>query len=290
MKRLPIFTLVDRIENDASLDPVVAKVKKSVNAVIRPQWLRDILHGVPIGHALHPLMVQVPLGAWISAAVLDAMPGTDRAARALVGTGIITVLPAAASGYIDWSKLHEQQMRVGIVHSGANIIATTLYLASYVQRRRGKQASGKVLSFAGLAVVSAAGYLGGHLSYSQASAVNHTEDVPHRFPEGWHPLALLHDLKDGQLDRRIVAETPLVIFRRGTSVDVLSDVCSHLSGPLNEGVLIDGDDPCVVCPWHQSVFSLRTGEVVHGPATNAQPRFFTRITDGTVEVSLPGAG
>ena len=51
-----------------------------------------------------------------------------------------------------------------------------------------------------------------------------------------------------------------------------------------------GDAPCVVCPWHGSVFSLRSGEVVHGPATAGQPRFSTRIRDGVLEVSLPGAG
>lgn len=103
-------------------------------------------------------------------------------------------------------------------------------------------------------------------------------------------LAPLDDFADGQLEQRMVGETPLLIFREGDDITVLSDVCSHLSGPLHEGKITGGADPCVICPWHQSVFSLRSGEVVHGPATAAQPRFRTRITDGMVEVSLPGAG
>ncbi|MET3922962.1 nitrite reductase/ring-hydroxylating ferredoxin subunit [Arthrobacter sp. UYEF20] len=70
----------------------------------------------------------------------------------------------------------------------------------------------------------------------------------------------------------------------------MSDVCSHLSGPLHEGEVADRGEPCVVCPWHGSAFSLRSGEVVGGPATAGQPRFSTRVMNGVVEVSLPGAG
>jgi nitrite reductase/ring-hydroxylating ferredoxin subunit len=51
----------------------------------------------------------------------------------------------------------------------------------------------------------------------------------------------------------------------------------------------DGET-CVVCPWHRSTFSLRTGEVVHGPATSPQPSFETRVVGGVVQVCLPGAG
>jgi nitrite reductase/ring-hydroxylating ferredoxin subunit len=70
----------------------------------------------------------------------------------------------------------------------------------------------------------------------------------------------------------------------------LSDACSHLSGPLHEGKVEERGEPCVVCPWHGSAFSLRSGEVLGGPATAGQPRFSTRIENGLVEVSLPGAG
>ena len=129
-------------------DPKVkAEVIQKVEAVIRPQWLRDILHGVPIGHALHPLMILAPAGAWLSAAGLDLVPGTERASRMLVGAGVISALPTAAAGFNDWAQLHSQQQRVGLVHSAANILATTLYAASYLQRRRGKHVSGKVLGF-----------------------------------------------------------------------------------------------------------------------------------------------
>lgn len=294
MKPLPALELVTRFEDAEWLDPLAKSVRKAVKKIIPPGWMRDVLHGVPVGHPVHPLAVQVPMGAWISAAVLDAVPGTEQAAKILVGVGALSAVPSAVAGFTDWTQLHPQQQRVGLVHAAANIAATSLYSASLVQRARGSHASGKVLAYLGLAVVSGGGFLGGHLTYRQAAGVNHSEEIPHRFPSGWHALAPLAELPDGKLDKRVVAGLNLLAFREGDSVSVLSDVCSHLSGPLHEGKLkssnpADDGGPCVVCPWHRSTFSLRTGEVVAGPATAKQPRFDTRVTDGIVEVSLPGA-
>lgn len=292
MKPLPALELVARLEDAEWLDPVAKSVRKVVKKAIRPRWARDILHGVPIGHPVHPLAVQVPLGAWISAAVLDVVPGTEQAAKVLVGVGAASVLPSAVAGFTDWSQLHPQQQRVGLVHAAANITATSFYLASLVQRVRGRHASGKVLAYLGLATAGGGGFLGGHLTYRQAAGVNHSEEIPHRFPAGWHPMARLADLPDGELTKRDVAGLPLLVFREGGRVNVLSDVCSHLSGPLHEGKLKDGGDgagPCVVCPWHRSTFSLRSGEVQAGPATSRQPTFETRVTGELVEVCLPGA-
>lgn len=291
MKPLPLLNLVSRLEDSAWLDPWVNRVKGTVNSVVPFPWLRDVLHGVPVGHPVHPVAVQIPMGAWTSAAVLDAVPGSERAAGILIGVGAIAAVPSAVAGFTDWSELHEQQQRVGLVHAAANIVATGLYVASLVERSRGRQSRGKLLGYLGFATLGAAGFLGGHLTYRQAAGVNHSEDVPHRFPVGWHTLAPLHEIAEGELEQRMVAGMPLLVFREGQVVHVLSDLCSHLSGPLHEGKLDqERGEACVVCPWHGSVFELRTGEVRGGPATGGQPRFSTRIVDGVVEVSLPGAG
>src|SRR6478752_4895868 len=137
MKPLPALELVTRFEDAEWLDPLAKSVRKIVLKVIKPQWARDILHGVPIGHPVHPLAVQVPIGAWVSAGVLDAVPGAEKAARLLIGVGAASVVPSALAGLMDWSQLHSQQQRVGLVHAAANITATSLYIASLVQRARG---------------------------------------------------------------------------------------------------------------------------------------------------------
>jgi len=69
-------------------------------------------------------------------------------------------------------------------------------------------------------------------------------------------------------------------------VNVLSDRCSHLGGPLHQGrIVVERGTACVACPWHGSTFVIADGAVVHGPATARQPAFETRVTaDGRVEL------
>lgn len=289
MKELRILKPIAKLEDLAVLDPVVNAVKKVVLAVVKPRALEDLLHGVPFGHPIHPVLVLVPTGAWASVAVLDLIPGSERAAKTLVGVGVLSAVPTALTGETDWSRLHIEQQRVGLVHAAFNATAIGLYTASWFARRRGDEGVGKLLAFAGFGVVTAGGYLGGHLSYRQSAGANHTESVPHRFPSGWQELGPIDDLPDGELARKVVKGQSLLVHRTGSSVQVLSNVCSHLSGPLHQGELTvePGEGACVTCPWHQSVFSLETGEVVHGPATSPQPRFEARVSGGTVEVRLP---
>jgi nitrite reductase/ring-hydroxylating ferredoxin subunit/uncharacterized membrane protein len=292
MEELGVVRAISRIEDADGLDPVIDRIGGVVEKVLPRGAVRDLLHGVPFGHPVHPIEVQIPIGTWTSAAVLDVFPGKSAAANVLIGVGVAAALPAAVSGLADWSQLHEQQKRVGLVHAAANVVAVGLYSASLFQRARGKTMSGKMLGYLGLAVVSGAGFLGGHLAYRQAAGANHVEDVPHIFPPGWQVVAPLSEFANGQLETRTVAGVPLLFLRRGSTVNVIADTCSHLSGPLHEGQLTDanGADPCVTCPWHGSVFSLTTGDVVHGPATAPQPRFETLIRNDMVEVLLVGAG
>lgn len=287
MKELQFVKSIARLENATALDSISAHATTLINSVFRRRGLRDVLHGVPAGHPMHPVMVQIPIGAWTSAAVLDLIPGMNAASTVLVGMGVAAAIPAASAGEVDWTELHEQQKRVGVVHAAANIVGTSLYTLSLVQRLRGHGTSGKVLSFIGLGIVSAGGFLGGHLSYRQAAGANHTEDVAHLFPAGWQHLGPLAALPEGKPHSVRVSGQDLVAVRRGSNVSVLSNVCSHLSGPLSDGQLTSyKGEVCISCPWHGSEFSLSTGKVVHGPATAPAPLFEVLVTDGMVEVRL----
>jgi nitrite reductase/ring-hydroxylating ferredoxin subunit len=154
-----------------------------------------------------------------------------------------------------------------------------------LRRRRG--GSGRLLSVAALTVSGAAAYLGGHLAFRQALGPNHAEHVPHRVPPGWTSIGALDELPERTLVPRTLGDQPLVAYRDGSEVTVLSDVCPHLSGPLHEGEVSDG---CVTCPWHGSSFRLADGEPVAGPATAPVPAFEVRVEAGQVRVLLPGAG
>jgi nitrite reductase/ring-hydroxylating ferredoxin subunit/uncharacterized membrane protein len=274
---------ISRLEQESRLDRVVSAGQRAAR-LIRPGKLRDVLHGVWLGHPLHPMLVQVPAGAWLSASILDLARGDERTARLLVGTGLIAAAPAALAGTADWSEQHEQQMRVGIVHAAGNVVALGLYGASLAPR---DQRLSRALRLAGLAAVSASGLLGGHISFRLAGGANHAEEVPHLVEPGWQYLMTAADLPEGKPVRQLLGEVPVVAIRTNGAVRVLADRCSHMSGPLSGGELADG---CLTCPWHGSVFRIADGSVARGPATAPQPAFEAREAGGAIQVCLPGAG
>ena len=288
------FESVSLLEDATALDRLVAPVRSATQSVLRSQRVKDLLHGVWLGHPLHPTLVQVPVGAFASAGVLDLLPGHERSADVLIATGVLTSSPAAVTGLADWSEMHEQQQRVGVVHAVSNGVALVLYTTSLAARARGNRSAGRLLAYLGLGAIGFAGYLGGHLAYRQAAGANHAEEVPHLVGPGWHDLCALDDLAaDGEPKLRILGEgataVPLLVVRHEDRIDVLSDRCSHLSGPLHEGV-VDMAAGCVTCPWHGSVFSLEDGSVRQGPATAPVHAFDVRIDSGRLMVRLPGAG
>jgi nitrite reductase/ring-hydroxylating ferredoxin subunit len=274
--------LISRLEQDSRLDPLVSAGQR-VARLVRPGKVRDALHGVWLGHPLHPVLVQAAAGAWLSASVMD-LAGDEAAARLLAAAGLAAAIPAAAAGTADWSEQHEQQMRVGIVHAAGNLLAAGLYGASLAARG---PRLGRALRLGGLAAVSASGLLGGHISFRLAGGANHAEEVPHILAPGWHYLMVAADRTEGKPVRQLVGEVPVVAVRAGGLVHVLADRCSHMSGPLSESELSAG---CLTCPWHGSVFRITDGSVVRGPATAPQPSFQAREVGGAIQVCLPGAG
>ena len=113
---------------------------------IRPGKARDVLHGVWLGHPLHPMLIQATIGTWLSASILDFAGGDQKAARRLVTAGLAVAAPGALAGAADWSEQHEQQMRVGVVHAAGTIAAAALYGTSLIAR--GPRA-GRLLRLAG---------------------------------------------------------------------------------------------------------------------------------------------
>jgi nitrite reductase/ring-hydroxylating ferredoxin subunit len=280
-----VMSALDRLERSSALDPLGDRLRRIVRAAPLGRG-RDALHGRWLGHPAHPALVQIPIGTWLSTAVLDLRPGPSPAARALVGTGLAAAVPAVLAGWVDWAELHRQQMRVGLVHALGNTTALCLYAGSLAARLRGREGAGRALGFAGLVAVGVSGTLGGHMAYRLASGANHAEAVPHVVEPGWHPLGDVAGLPVGEPVRRAVDEVPVLVVREsGGAVRVLADRCSHMAGPLSQGEISEG---CVRCPWHGSVFRLSDGWNVRGPATAPQPAFDTRIVDGQVQARLRG--
>jgi nitrite reductase/ring-hydroxylating ferredoxin subunit/uncharacterized membrane protein len=276
----------ERLEQAHALDPVVRKLSGGVVRALPAGPRADALHGVPFGQPAHPALVRLPLGCWTSAVLLDLFRGPDRASRLLIGAGVAATGPAAATGLADWSALHNDQQRVGLVHAVCQAGAATLFAGSLAARAAGRGRYGRWLSGSGLVMATAGSYLGGHLALRLGAGASHAEQVSHLSGLGWHDLCELGDLPDGRPVRRQLGYLSLLVVRCGDAVNVLSDRCSHLGGPLHQGrITVERGAACVACPWHGSTFAVADGTVVHGPATARQPSFETRVTaQGRVEL------
>lgn len=261
---------LDTVSREQGLDATTRAVSGAVEQVLPTGPARDALHGVWLGHALHPMLTDLPIGAWTSAMMLDFVPGPGaaRAAQALTGFGCLAALPTALSGAVDWSRAGPGDQRVGLVHAAANSVALAAYTMSWWARRRGRHWRGVLLGLAGATAATLGGYVGGHLVYRRGIGADRNADVDP--PGEWTEARDLRPARVGTV-ATVAGEDVLVLDDPDEAVLAR---CGHLGGPLPEGSIVrDGARRCVQCPWHGSVFHSDDGSVVHGPATAPQPAY-----------------
>jgi nitrite reductase/ring-hydroxylating ferredoxin subunit len=290
---MSLMTILDRVADVPTFDKVLEPARRAVNAALRPQAFKDLLHGTWLGHPLHPVLVQVPVGSWLSAGLLDAVPPLRPAATVLIGTGVAAAVPASLAGAADWSEQAVGVRRLGAVHAVANTVALSCYVGSLVARGRGRGALGRVLSYTGLGIAAGSAAIGGHMSYAQSSGASHSATAARALTSDWIDLGPLDDLPEGRPALRTgeggSAAVPLAVVRRGTNVDVFVGVCAHLSGPLYEGAVEEvRGTACLVCPWHGSAFDLGSGAPRRGPAADPQEKLEVQMEAGHVMARLPG--
>lgn len=281
-ERTGINALIHKIGGDKRLDRIAATVSDAVGAIAKPTVVKNVLSGSWLGHQLHPVLTDLPIGAWGAATVLDLTAGEEgaKAARRLVGFGILSAVPTAMSGASDWADTVGRNKRVGLVHGLANAAGTGLQAASWFARRRGRRGVGVALSLLALSTTLASAYLGGHLSFVRGIGVNRTAfQHPTRT---WTDVAADADITEGVLARVTADGVPVLLVRQGGELRAISAVCSHAGGPLDEGTL--DQDGCVTCPWHGSRFRTQDGTVMRGPASVPQPQWEVRVDGGRIFV------
>ena len=248
---------------------------------------KDFLHGKWLGHALHPVLTDIPIGAWTTALAMDAvqmMAGSDGMAGAAdlaIGIGLAGAAGSAITGLADWSETDGRAKNVGIVHGMLNLGAAGLYTASLIARRGKSRQRGVALSMLGYAVASFSAYLGGHLVFGEQIGVDHTATPDQGQPKKFTPVMRASDLKERKPVRVDVEDAAVLLVRTGDTINALTNTCTHLGGPLHEGKL-EGDS--IRCPWHGSRFCLTDGAVLDGPATFDERVFEVRVRDGQIEV------
>ena len=252
---------------------------------------KTLLNGTWLGHPLHPVLTDVPLGAWTLAVVFDIISlftpsgvWRDGATLTIAG-GIIGALGAFVTGYTDWSDTIDRERRTGLTHGLLNTLAILIYVVSILIRvTGGSHGAAVIISWIGYLVVISAAWLGGEMVFNIGTGVNH--HAWQEVPTEWTPTIAATDVTSGKLVKVEARGTPILLYRTGETICAISETCSHAGGPLNEGT-IEGN--LVICPWHASRFDLCTGRVRGGPATISQVRYETRIPDGQIEVRRSAA-
>jgi uncharacterized membrane protein len=189
MTNAPLNALTARLESVEALDGLARVAGRTVREVIPDGAPKDVLSGAWLGHALHPILTDIPIGVWTSSVLLDWTGGKDSrvASDRLILAGLLAAGVTAASGWSDWADAEQDDAAVrrsGLVHAAANASAVALMTGSYLARQRGARGRGKLLSLAGSAVLGAGGWLGGHLTYTLGAGV--TAGPP---AEGMRPVS-----------------------------------------------------------------------------------------------------
>jgi hypothetical protein len=155
------------VEQDQRLDGVVAAFADPAQRLTATPRRRALLLGRQLGHALHPVLTDLPIGCWTSSWLLDVLPvgGSPRASQRLIALGLLSAVPTAVTGWAEWSRTDQPEIRrVGVVHAAANTGALALYTGSWLARRSGRHRAGVALGQLGALTVSAGGFLGAHMA------------------------------------------------------------------------------------------------------------------------------
>ena len=146
----------------------------------------------PYGHPFHPILVTVPIGAWICALVFDIATraksgGSQHLAYGsywLIGIGIVGALLAAVFGLMDLTRLSRGTLalKIGLTHMALNLSVVGLFVVNFALRHESYYEEPKVtttqlvLTIVALAILSLSGYLGGMLAYRYGVRVAHETD------------------------------------------------------------------------------------------------------------------
>lgn len=133
----------------------------------------------PYGHPLHATLVPVPIGAFVTALVLDVASRTShqngaayaRASTVVLGVGLVGAVLAAVFGFMDYAQLarHTKVNRVATTHMILNLMVVVALGGSFLARLGSDDPevpTGLVaLTVVALAVLAVSGWLGGRMAY-----------------------------------------------------------------------------------------------------------------------------
>lgn len=134
----------------------------------------------PAGHPFHPILVTVPIGAWVSSLIFDIAshivdePGfLSQGSQWLIAIGGLAAIAAAVVGFLDLLVVPPSTpaFSTGLWHMSLNLSVIAAYVANFLWRF-GEYGDPTpvgigplVLSAVSIAALAVSGYLGGKLAY-----------------------------------------------------------------------------------------------------------------------------
>ena len=286
-----MFQSLDRFINEQKwLDTVGAPLQSYIRTLFESggdagKQIKNLLNGTWLGHPAHPMITDVPVGAWTATFVLDTVgnlrddPALARAADLTLATGWLAGVGAAVTGLTDWSDTYGKSRRVGLAHGLTMVASFTTYTAALLARIRGARSQGVALANLGYLLTAAGAYLGGDEVFDIGYGVNRT--AFQSGPRKYTAVMAEADLPADKPTKASAKGVNVVLVKQYDRIYALDDTCVHAGCSLSDGRL---EGASIICPCHGSQYALRDGSVLNGPATVAEPHYDVRVQNGTIEV------
>ncbi|MDQ3837363.1 MAG: Rieske 2Fe-2S domain-containing protein, partial [Thermoproteota archaeon] len=98
-------------------------------------------------------------------------------------------------------------------------------------------------------------------------------------------VAELRDIQPSQMKEVVVNGQNVCVVNAGGKYYAIGSICTHEGGPLADGTL-EGYE--VECPWHNSKFDVRTGEVTSPPASEPEPAYEVKVDGNSILIKTQG--
>jgi nitrite reductase/ring-hydroxylating ferredoxin subunit/uncharacterized membrane protein len=251
--------------------------------------VRDLLNGRWLGHPIHAVLTDAPIGILFLVIVLDVV-GQPAAAGWALAIGVLAMAGAALAGYADYADTDGLARERATLHSTLMVVALVLYVVDGLLRLGGPAGAPASTAAVGLSVIAflvlaAGGFVGGDVVYVTGNMVDR-----HAFRGAgtkWIGLEPAETAADGSIPegrpiRARLGTNSLVLIRNGETILALHDTCAHAGCSLSDGTIValDGGVAGVECSCHGSRFRFADGRVVRGPSVYDQPAYEVRPRDG----------
>ena len=242
---------------------------------IRP--IQNFLNGTWLGHPVHSVVTDVPVGAMTVSIIADLI-GQHTVADVSMVLGVLSMVAAAVTGLADYTEVDGTARNRATVHGTLMVVTLLLYVVSLLIRSGNPpdRLVAILIALVGYGLLALAAAIGGDLVYLIGTHVN--RNAWRGAGAKWIALDLggLPDIPEGGPTKLRAGINDLAVVREGDRILAVHALCSHAGGPLPEGKLVDDQ---IECPWHGSRFHLANGYVARGPSMYDVPAYEIRKSE-----------